>query len=95
MGWVQFAAPAVLLVPATAAVVLALLPSYRLGAGVNVAAALVTFRGRPDAARTATAPTFLLVDDLNVFLIVLNTFVALPPASSVPATSPTSWRPDA
>ena len=43
MDWLQFAAPAVLLAPATAAVVLALLPSYRLGAGVNMAAALVTF----------------------------------------------------
>ena len=76
MGWVQFAAPAVLLVPATAAVVLALLPSYRLGAGVNVAAALVTFGAGLTLLEQRPAPgQFLLVDDLNVFLIVLNTFV--------------------
>jgi hydrogenase-4 component F len=76
MGWVQFAAPAVLLVPATAAVVLALLPRYRLGAGVNVAAALVTFGAGLTLLEQRPAPgQFLLVDDLNVFLIVLNTFV--------------------
>jgi hydrogenase-4 component F len=76
MDWVQFAAPAVLLVPATAAVVLALLPSYRLGAGVNVAAALVTFGAGLTLLEQRPAPgQFLLVDDLNVFLIVLNTFV--------------------
>ena len=76
MGWVQFAAPTVLLVPATAAVVLALLPSYRLGAGVNVAAALITFGAGLTLLEQRPAPgQFLLVDDLNVFLIVLNTFV--------------------
>jgi hydrogenase-4 component F len=76
IGWVQFAAPAVLLVPATAAVVLVLLPSYRLGAGVNVSAALVTF-GAAIALLEQRPPQgqFLLVDDLNLFLIVLNTFV--------------------
>ena len=68
MGWVQFAAPAVLLVPATAAVVLALLPNYRLGTGVNVAATLVTF-GTSIALLEQRPPPgqFLLVDDLNVF----------------------------
>ena len=76
MDWLQFAAPAVLLAPASAAVVLALLPSYRLGAGVNVAAALVTFGAGLMLLEQRPAPgQFLLVDDLNVFLIVLNTFV--------------------
>ena len=76
MGWVQFAASAVLLVPATAAVVLALLPSYRLGAGVNVAATLVTFGAGIVLLEQRPPPgQFLLVDDLNVFLIALNTFV--------------------
>jgi hydrogenase-4 component F len=75
-SWVQFAAPAILLVPATAAVVLALLPSYRIGAGVNVAAALVTFGAGLALLDQRPAPgQFLLVDDLNLFLIVLNTFV--------------------
>jgi hydrogenase-4 component F len=74
--WIQFAAPAILLVPATAAVVLALLPGYRLGASVNVAAALVTFGAGLALLEQRPAPgQFLLVDDLNVFLIVLNTFV--------------------
>jgi hydrogenase-4 component F len=76
MGWVQFAAPAVLLVPATAAVVLALLPGYRFGAGANVAATLVTFGASIALLEQRPPPgQFLLVDDLNVFLIVLNTFV--------------------
>ena len=76
MDWIQFAAPAVLLAPASAAVVLALLPSYRIGAGVNVAAALVTFGAGLMLLEQRPAPgQFLLVDDLNVFLIVLNTFV--------------------
>jgi hydrogenase-4 component F len=76
IGWVQFAAPAVLLVPATAAVVLVLLPSYRLGAGVNVAAALATFGAAVALLEQRPPPgQFLLVDDLNLFLIVLNTFV--------------------
>ncbi len=76
MGWVQFAAPAVLLVPAAAAVVLALLPNYRLGAGVNVAATLLTFGASIALLEQRPPPgQFLLVDDLNVFLIVLNTFV--------------------
>jgi hydrogenase-4 component F len=76
MGWVQFAAPAVLLVPATAAIVLALLPGYRFGAGANVAATLVTFGASIALLEQRPPPgQFLLVDDLNVFLIVLNTFV--------------------
>ena len=76
MGWMQLAAPAVLLVPATAAALLAVLPSYRLGAGVNVAAALVTFVAGLALLDQRPAPgQFLLIDDLNVFLIVLNTFV--------------------
>jgi hydrogenase-4 component F len=76
IGWVQFAAPAVLLVPATAAVVLVLLPSYRLGAAVNVSAALVTFGAAIALLEQRPPPgQFLLVDDLNLFLIVLNTFV--------------------
>jgi hydrogenase-4 component F len=68
---------AVLAVPAAAAALLALLPDYRLGARLNIAAALITliaaltlFGARP------TAGQLLLVDDLNVVFIALNTFVA-------------------
>lgn len=67
----------VLIVPLVAAAVLALLPSYRLGARINMLASFLTFAAasvmlvieRPEATR------FLLVDDLNIVFIVLNTFV--------------------
>ena len=75
-GLVQLAGPAILVVPAMAAAVLAVVPGYRQGAAINVAATLLTFSRRwcCSIARPA-AGTFLLVDDLNLFLIVLNTFV--------------------
>lgn len=76
IGLLQLAGPAVLVIPAVAAAVLAVVPGYREGAALNVAATLLTFCSalvllivRP------AAGTFLLVDDLNLFLIVLNTFV--------------------
>lgn len=68
---------AVLLLPLGSAALLALLPSYRLTAGLNVLAALLTFMAassllffeRPEPG------AFFLVDDLNIVFIVLNTFV--------------------
>jgi hydrogenase-4 component F len=67
---------AVLLIPACAAALLALLPDYRISARLNVLAALATFAaafslffGRP-----AAGPYFH-VDDLNNVFIVLTTFV--------------------
>jgi len=71
------AVTAVLAIPLTAALVLALLPGYRLSAYINVGAALLTFLtalslfyfGRPQAG------PYLLVDDLNNVFIVLTTFV--------------------
>jgi hydrogenase-4 component F len=67
---------AVLAVPAFAAAVLVALPGYRLAARLNVLAtfltllaALALFEARPEPG------DFLLVDDLNVVFIVLNTFV--------------------
>ena len=67
---------AVLIIPALAAMLLALLPGYRLTARVNVIATLATFAvamslffGRP-----AAGPYFH-VDDLNNVFIVLTTFV--------------------
>jgi hydrogenase-4 component F len=66
----------ILLTPLAAAAVLAALPSYRVSAGVNVAAslgalacALALLLHRPSNAQ------YLLVDDLNVVFIILNTFV--------------------
>ncbi|HYX03147.1 MAG TPA: proton-conducting transporter membrane subunit, partial [Reyranella sp.] len=69
---------AILLIPAAAAAVLALVPSYRLGATLNVLAALLTLLAslallspdRPEPGR------YLFVDDLNVVFIVLTTFIA-------------------
>jgi len=73
----SFALVAVLAVPAAAAAILALLPGYRVTARLNVAASLLTFvvaltlfAARPDPGQ------YLLVDDLNVVFIALNTFVA-------------------
>ncbi len=68
---------AVLLVPAVSAAIIAAIPSYRVTARLNVLASLVTFAAafglffaRPEATR------FLVVDEVNVVFIVLNTFVA-------------------
>jgi hydrogenase-4 component F len=67
---------AVLIIPAAAAAVLAMLPGYWLSARLNVIAALGTFLvalslffNRPPAGR------YLQVDDLNNVFIVLTTFV--------------------
>jgi len=69
-------ATAVLMIPMAAAVLLVALPGYRLASWVNVGAAFFTFLAalalvviRPPVAR------LLLVDDLNIVFIVLNTFV--------------------
>src|ERR1041384_5985000 len=66
----------VLLIPALSACVLAALPGYRLTAGLNVIAALLTlltalslFVVEPKSG------SYLLVDDLNKVFIVLTTFV--------------------
>ena len=66
----------VLLIPAVATLVLAVLPGYRLTARLNVLAALATlvtalslFIVTPETGR------YLLVDDLNKVFIVLTTFV--------------------
>jgi len=65
-----------LLIPLGTAALLALLPGYRLSARLNVLASLLTllsalllFLGKPQP------DAYLLVDDLNIVFIVLNTFV--------------------
>ncbi|MDQ7080386.1 MAG: proton-conducting transporter membrane subunit, partial [Paracoccaceae bacterium] len=64
-------------IPAVAAVLLAVLPGYRLTSWLNVGASLASFLaaaallvvGRP-------APSeFFLIDELNIIFVVLNTFV--------------------
>src|SRR5271163_4657341 len=70
------ATTAVLVIPAAAAALLAVLPGYRLTARLNMLASLLTFLAalslffvRPQAG------AYLLVDDLNNVFIVLTTFV--------------------
>jgi hydrogenase-4 component F len=68
---------AVLIIPAFAAALLALLPGYRLTSRLNVVASLLTLLaalslfvlGRPEPG------SYLFIDDLNIVFIVLNTFV--------------------
>jgi hydrogenase-4 component F len=73
----------VLVIPAASAILLAILPGYRLTAWLNVAAALLTLLAassllvvdRPEPG------DYLLVDDLNIVFIVLNTFVGFTAAT--------------
>ncbi len=67
---------AILLVPLLAAAILAAIPNYRLSARINVAASLLAFLCALLLLvhRPATGQ-FLLIDDLNVVFILLNTFV--------------------
>ena len=68
---------AVLLIPIGSAALLAVLPGYRLTARLNVVASLATFLSALSLfviERPQPAP-YVLVDDLNIVFIVLNTFV--------------------
>jgi hydrogenase-4 component F len=67
---------AVLAVPLVAAAALAVIPGYRLAARLNVLASLISliFALLLLGARPEPGP-YLMVDDLNVVFIVLNTFV--------------------
>jgi hydrogenase-4 component F len=66
----------VLSLPAAAAVLLAILPGYGLSARGNVLASLLTFLSALALFLRHPAPdAYLLVDDLNIVFIVLNTFV--------------------
>src|SRR3974390_421668 len=70
------AAIIILALPAATAALLAALPSYRLSAALNVGSALVTFLASVSLLVAAPEPSaYILVDDLNIVFIVLNTFV--------------------
>jgi hydrogenase-4 component F len=67
---------AVLWIPAAAMVVLAFVPSYRLGAALNVIASGLTFAAGlsllvVDRVRT----DILIIDDFNIYLVGLTTFI--------------------
>jgi hydrogenase-4 component F len=70
------AAVVILAAPAATAALLAALPSYRLSAALNMMSAFITFLAAASlllSARRSNA--YILVDDLNIVFIVLNTFV--------------------
>ncbi|MER8590584.1 hydrogenase 4 subunit F [Mesorhizobium sp. M1182] len=71
------AVAAILLIPVFSAALLAALPKYRISAGVNVAASLLTVLAALSLLVTDRPQPgqYLLVDDLNIVFIVLNTFV--------------------
>ena len=70
------AAIVILALPAATAAILAMLPSYRLSAALNVASAFVTFLASVSLLAVPPPPgAYILVDELNVVFIVLNTFV--------------------
>ncbi len=68
---------AVLLIPIGSAALLAVLPGYRLTARLNVAASFLTFLAALSlfAVERPEPGPYVLVDDLNIVFIVLNTFV--------------------
>ncbi len=66
----------VLLIPLAAAALLALIPGYRISARINVAASFLSLLAALLLLWRRPAPgPFLLIDDLNVVFILLNTFV--------------------
>jgi hydrogenase-4 component F len=66
----------ILIVPAIAILVLALISSYRVGAALNIAACALTFGAALALLFTAHPRTdLIIVDDFNIFLIILTTFV--------------------
>jgi len=67
----------VLIVPLGAAALLALLPSYRLTARLNMLATLMTLSAAVSlfVSEPPVPGHYLLVDELNIVFVVLNTFV--------------------
>jgi hydrogenase-4 component F len=76
MTGIANAAIVILALPAATAAALAMLPSYRLSSALNVASAFVTFLASVSLLAVPPQPgAYILVDDLNVVFVVLNTFV--------------------
>lgn len=73
---------AILGIPLVAAAVLALVPGYRLSTRINVGASLLTFAAACLLLADRPAPgDYLLVDELNIVFILLNTFVGFTAAA--------------
>jgi len=70
------AVDAILLIPAVAVVLLALIPSYRVGAALNVIACGLTFVAGASLLFVERMRTdILIIDDFNIYLVTLTTFV--------------------
>jgi hydrogenase-4 component F len=68
---------AVLLIPAVAVPLLALVPNYRLGAALNVLASGLTFlAGVSLLFAERVRSDLLIIDDFNIYLVTITTFVA-------------------
>jgi hydrogenase-4 component F len=73
---------AILVIPAVSALVLAVLPGYRLTARLNVLATLLTFLAALYLIAERPAPTpYLFVDDLSCVFVVLGTFIGFTTAA--------------
>ena len=72
------AVTAVLVIPIAAAAVLAILPGYRITARLNILASLLTMLSALSllVADRPSPGQYLLIDDLNIVFIVLNSVVA-------------------
>ncbi len=67
---------AILILPATAIPVLALISSYRLGAMVNIFACALTLTAATTLLFTEHPRSdLIIIDDFNIFLLILTTFV--------------------
>jgi hydrogenase-4 component F len=67
---------AVLLIPAIAVPILALVSNYRLGAGLNVLASGLTFAAGVSLLFTERVRTdLIIIDDFNIYLVTLTSFV--------------------
>jgi hydrogenase-4 component F len=77
MNWLVYPAALVLLLPMAGAFLLALIPSYRVGAWINMIAAGCTFLASLGllTVRTAGSHGLLFVDDLNVAFVVITSLV--------------------
>ncbi|MFL5028328.1 MAG: hydrogenase 4 subunit F [Xanthobacteraceae bacterium] len=68
---------ALLWIPAIAVPLLALIPNYRLGAGLNILASGLTFvAGVSLLFAPRIRSDILIIDDFNIFLVTITTFVA-------------------
>jgi hydrogenase-4 component F len=66
----------ILLIPLAAAALLAAIPNYRLSARLNVLASFLSFLSAITLLLDRPPPNqYLLVDDLNIVFVLLNTFV--------------------